>query len=43
MFKFIKQIFCIHNYTKINGTATHGTWKCDKCGKKERRELADFY
>ena len=42
MINFIKRLFCIHNYVKINGPAKHGTWKCIKCKKKQYRELDDF-
>lgn len=43
MIGFLERLFCRHNYIQINGTATHGTWKCSKCKKKQRRELADYY
>tara|TARA_B100001093_G_scaffold481648_1_gene512566 strand:- start:1386 stop:1508 length:123 start_codon:yes stop_codon:yes gene_type:complete len=36
-------LFCGHDYTQVASYGIGGMWECKKCGKKEVRELADFY
>ncbi len=43
MNKFFKQLFCKHNYIQAKDFGIGGLWECQKCGKKQVRELADFY
>lgn len=34
--KFLKELFCIHNWKYINGNIHHSEYFCDKCGKNTR-------
>ena len=43
MSKWISQLFCRHEYVEMNSLGTSSAWKCSKCGKRQTRELADFY
>jgi ribosomal protein L37AE/L43A len=43
MNEFLKQLLCWHYYLQIRDKGTSGVWLCTKCGKKQIRELADFY